>query len=99
MHENMESIINKVDIIYMTRIQEERFTDKIEYERLKDSFILKTEHLKKVQNSMRIMHPLPRVNEISPDVDKTKHAYYFEQAKNGLFVRQAILGLLLGKLN
>lgn len=98
LHKNIEDIINKVDVLYMTRIQGERFADPMEYERVKNVFILNTQMLTRVKPNLRIMHPLPRVNEITTDIDATKHAYYFEQAENGLYVRQALLGLVLGKI-
>mgnify|MGYP001575630471 CR=1 FL=1 len=98
-HNKIEEVINKVDILYMTRIQAERFADPMEYARVKNIFVLNSKMLEKTKPNMRIMHPLPRVNEITIDVDQTKHAYYFEQAKNGLYARQALLGLVLGKLN
>jgi aspartate carbamoyltransferase catalytic subunit len=97
-HKNIEEIINEVDILYMTRIQGERFPDPMEYERIKNVYILKESMLNNVKKNMRILHPLPRVNEITADVDNTKHAYYFEQAENGLYIRQALLALTLGKL-
>ncbi len=97
-HEKIEEIIDGVDILYMTRIQSERFPDPMEYERIKNVFILKESMLTNAKNNMRVLHPLPRVNEIATDVDNTKHAYYFEQAENGLYVRQALLALTLGKL-
>jgi len=88
--------INKVDILYMTRIQKERFTDPIEYERVKNSYILKNNMLSHAKDNLRILHPLPRVNEIDEDVDSNKKAYYFQQALNGVYVRQAILSSILG---
>lgn len=88
--------INSSDIIYMTRVQKERFTDLMEYERVKDAFILEASMLTEAKDNMRILHPLPRVNEITPDVDATPHAYYFEQARNGLYARQAIISDCLG---
>ena len=97
-HNKIENIIDKVDILYMTRIQAERFADPMDYERVKNVFVLTTNMLDKVKPNMCIMHPLPRVNEIDINVDNTKHAYYFEQAENGLYTRQALLGLVLGKL-
>lgn len=97
-HEKIEDIINEVDILYMTRIQGERFPDPMEYERIKNVFILKESMLTNAKKNMRVLHPLPRVNEIATDVDATKHAYYFEQAENGLYARQALLALTLGKL-
>ena len=98
LHTNIEEIVNKVDILYMTRIQAERFADPMEYDRVKNVYVLKAKMLEKSKSNLKVLHPLPRVNEISTDVDGTKHAYYFEQAENGLFVRQALLGLVLGKL-
>lgn len=98
LHEKIEEIINKVDILYMTRIQKERFADQMDYEKVKDAFVLKIEMLGKVRPNLKIMHPLPRINEIEPEIDKTRHAYYFEQAQNGLYARQALLAMVLGKL-
>ncbi|MCQ2083886.1 MAG: aspartate carbamoyltransferase [Bacteroidaceae bacterium] len=83
--------IAQADILYMTRVQKERFTDLMEYERVKDSFILKNSMLEGTKDNLRIMHPLPRVNEISQDVDSNPKAYFFQQAKNGLFVREALI--------
>ena len=88
--------INSADIIYMTRVQKERFTDLMEYERVKDAFILEASMISGAKENMRILHPLPRVNEIAADVDQTPHAYYFEQARNGLYTRQAIISDCLG---
>ncbi len=89
-------IIPKVDIIYMTRIQRERFSDPIEYEKVKNSYNLDNSMLKHSKENMRILHPLPRVNEISENVDNNPKAYYFQQALNGVYVRQALLSLILG---
>ena len=86
-----DSVINQSDIIYMTRVQRERFTDIMEYERVKDLYTLHNAMLQQARPNLRILHPLPRVNEINPDVDDNPKAYYFQQAKNGLFVRQALL--------
>ncbi len=88
--------IANADILYMTRVQRERFTDLMEYERVKNMYILRADLLNKCRDNMKVLHPLPRLNEITPDVDNTKHAYYFQQAKNGLFARQAILCDTLG---
>jgi aspartate carbamoyltransferase catalytic subunit len=88
--------INKIDILYMTRIQRERFTDPIEYERVKNCYILKNSMLNNSKSNLRILHPLPRVNEIDEDVDSNPKAYYFQQALNGVYVRQAILSSILG---
>lgn len=98
-HKNLEEVIDKVDILYMTRIQGERFPDQMEYERVKNVFVLRAQMLENAKPTMSVLHPLPRVGEITTDVDATKHAYYFEQAENGLYVRQALLGMVLGKLN
>jgi aspartate carbamoyltransferase catalytic subunit len=83
------------DVLYMTRVQQERFTDKSEYERLKLKYILTAKHLK--GKKVVVMHPLPRVGEISTDVDALPNAAYFRQAGNGVLVRMALLALLLGK--
>lgn len=95
-HSDFTDIISKADIIYMTRVQRERFSDPIEYEKVKNVYVLRNEMLKKTKPNMRILHPLPRVNEIHQDVDSNEKAYYFEQALNGVYTRQAILCSLLG---
>lgn len=89
-------VISDADILYMTRVQRERFTDSMEYERVKDVYILRASMLEKSRPNMKILHPLPRVNEIAYDVDNNPHAYYFEQARNGLYARQAIICDVLG---
>ena len=86
-----EDVIAEADILYMTRVQRERFTDLMEYERVKDVYILKASMLGKARENMKILHPLPRVNEIAYDVDDDSHAYYFQQAQNGLYAREAII--------
>ncbi|MBD5234176.1 MAG: aspartate carbamoyltransferase [Bacteroidales bacterium] len=91
-----EDIINKSDILYMTRVQRERFSDIMEYEKVKNLYTLHNAMLANSKPSLRILHPLPRVNEISTDVDDNPKAYYFEQARNGVFARQAILTRALG---
>ncbi len=91
-----EKIISDADIIYMTRVQKERFTDLMEYERVKDVYILKNDMLNHVKDNMKILHPLPRVNEIAYDVDDNPHAYYIQQAQNGLYTRQALFCDVLG---
>lgn len=88
--------ISQADILYMTRVQKERFSDLMEYERVKNVYILRNDMLAQARPNMRIMHPLPRVNEIAYDVDDNPHAYYIQQAKNGLFARQAIYCHCLG---
>ena len=91
-----EQIIADADIIYMTRVQKERFSDLMEYERVKDVYILRRDMLSMCRDNMKILHPLPRVNEISYDVDDDPHAYYIQQAQNGLYAREAILCDVLG---
>ncbi len=91
-----EDTIKDADILYMTRVQKERFTDLMEYERVKDRYLLKLDMLGKVKQNMKILHPLPRVNEIEYSIDDNPHAYYFEQARNGLYARQAIICDTLG---
>ena len=86
-----KTLINAADIIYMTRVQRERFTDLMEYERVKNVYVLRADMLRHTRPNMRILHPLPRVGEIAYDVDECPQAYYFQQAKNGLFVRQALI--------
>jgi len=93
---DIHEVIPDVDILYMTRIQKERFSDPSEYEKVKDSYELKAENLESAKENMKVLHPLPRVNEINIDVDKTSKAHYFEQALNGVYVRQAIVSLILG---
>ena len=94
-YSNMKEIITEADVVYMTRVQKERFSDLIEYERTKDAYVLQKNMLENVKPNLRIMHPLPRVNEISTDVDDTKQAYYFQQAKNGVYTRQGIIAKAL----
>ena len=89
-------VINTSDIIYMTRVQRERFADIMEYERVKNLYTLRRSMLADAKPTMKILHPLPRVNEISQDVDDDPRAYYFQQAGNGLFARQAIITNALG---
>ena len=91
-----EKVIADADIIYMTRVQKERFSDLMEYERVKNVYILKNDMLSNVKDNLRILHPLPRVNEIAYDVDDNPHAYYIQQAHNGLYAREAIFCYCLG---
>jgi len=91
-----EDIINETDILYMTRVQRERFTDLVEYERVKNVYILHNKMLENSRPTLRVLHPLPRVNEIAYDVDDSPKAYYIQQARNGLFTREAILCDVLG---
>jgi aspartate carbamoyltransferase catalytic subunit len=90
-HREFTDIISEADIIYMTRVQKERFSDPIEYEKVKNVYILRHSMLENTKPNVKILHPLPRVNEIHTDVDKSEKAYYFEQARNGVFTREAII--------
>ncbi|MBO5111626.1 MAG: aspartate carbamoyltransferase [Clostridia bacterium] len=92
---DLEAALPELDILYMTRIQRERFADMDEYERLKDSYVLNVEKLEKAKSDMAILHPLPRVNEISVAVDNDPRACYFKQARNGKFIRMALILKLL----
>jgi aspartate carbamoyltransferase catalytic subunit len=94
-HTEINDNINHADIIYMTRVQKERFMDPIEYEKVKNVYILRNSMLQNTKPNMRILHPLPRVSEIHPDVDKNEKAYYFTQARNGVYTRQAIIAHIL----
>ena len=94
--ENIEEVIDELDILYMTRIQKERFFNEEEYLRLKDCYILNNEKMQKAKPDMIVMHPLPRVNEIAIEVDDDKRAVYFQQAKFGMYVRMALIMKLLG---
>lgn len=91
-----EDVINRTDILYMTRVQRERFTDIMEYEKVKNLYTLHNDMLANAKPNLRVLHPLPRVNEIDRDVDDNPKAYYFDQARNGLFARQAIICKALG---
>ena len=93
--ETMEEVMSELDILYMTRVQKERFLDEEEFERLKDSFILNPERLRTAKKDMIILHPLPRVNEITRAVDNDPRAAYFRQVENGKFVRMALIYTLL----
>lgn len=95
-HDFTPEIISQADILYMTRVQRERFSDLMEYEQVKNVYILRSDMLTDARENMKILHPLPRVNEIAYDVDENPHAYYIQQAKNGLFARQAIFAHCLG---
>jgi len=95
-HKDYTDIISEADIIYMTRVQKERFSDPIEYERTKNAYVLKNKMLAGTKENLKILHPLPRVNEIDQDVDINPKAYYFTQALNGVYIRQAIISSILG---
>ncbi len=92
----IDDAINEADIVYMTRVQRERFTDPMEYERVKNVYVLKNSMLDGTKENMRILHPLPRVGEIAYDVDQNPKAYYFNQTENGVYTRMAIISYLLG---
>ena len=94
--ETAELNVEGNDILYMTRVQQERFTDPMEYEKVKNVYALNASMLEKAKPNLKILHPLPRVNEIALDVDDTPYAYYFKQAENGMYVRMAIIAYLLG---
>ena len=93
--ENLDEIVKELDVLYVTRIQKERFTDPEDYEKVKSSYVITPEILKGAKKNFKILHPLPRVDEISVDVDKLDCAYYFQQAKNGVYMRQAIITKLM----
>lgn len=95
-HNDFMPMIGDADIIYMTRVQKERFSDLIEYEKNKNIYVLNNAMLEKTKPTVKVLHPLPRVNEINLDVDDNPKAYYYTQALNGLFVRQAIICKVLG---
>ncbi|MDD2563797.1 MAG: aspartate carbamoyltransferase [Salinivirgaceae bacterium] len=95
-HTNLEEALQYADIVYMTRVQKERFSDPMEYEKVKNAYILKNSMLEGTKDNLRILHPLPRVNEIDTDVDSNPKAYYFQQALNGVYTRQAIIAKILG---
>ncbi|NGX46345.1 MAG: hypothetical protein K940chlam2_01535, partial [Chlamydiae bacterium] len=96
-HSTIEEVVNRVDILYMTRVQKERFSDKLVYEQVKGEFILTPKILAGAKKTMKVLHPLPRVGEIVREVDELDHAHYFTQAENGLYVRQALLKMILGQ--
>jgi aspartate carbamoyltransferase catalytic subunit len=95
-HDELNDNINHADIIYVTRVQRERFSDPMEYEKVKNAYIIKNKMLEGTKANMRILHPLPRVNEIDTDVDPNPKAYYFEQAENGVYARMALMCHILG---
>jgi aspartate carbamoyltransferase catalytic subunit len=94
--ERLENVMEELDVLYMTRVQKERFFNEADYVRLKDSYIINMEKLERAKKDMIILHPLPRVNEISVEVDKDSRASYFKQAKYGMYVRMALIMKLLG---
>ena len=95
--DSLDGVLGEADVVYMTRVQKERFKSLDEYEKVKNSYVLTKESLAKMKEKSVIMHPLPRVNEILPEVDSDKRAAYFRQAKNGVYARMALLHTMLGK--
>jgi len=95
-HRELDGVIENADIIYMTRIQRERFSDPMEYEKTKNAYVLKNDMLEGTKDNMKVLHTLPRVNEIDTNVDANEKAYYFTQALNGVYTRQAIITYILG---
>ena len=93
----MEEYIDDLDVIYVTRIQKERFPDEEEYVKVKGSYVIGLDFVKKMKEDAIILHPLPRLDEIATDVDKTKQARYFQQAEYGMYARAALLGLILNE--
>jgi carbamoyl-phosphate synthase/aspartate carbamoyltransferase len=98
-HETLDQIIGNTDVLYVTRVQQERFDSVEEYERVKDAYRIDNALLTRAKENMIVMHPLPRVNEIAPEVDFDPRAAYFRQMRYGLYVRMALLALVLGKSN
>ncbi|GAB4449003.1 MAG: aspartate carbamoyltransferase [Bacteroidales bacterium] len=98
-HTDLTGVLKDSDIVYVTRVQRERFSDPIEYEKVKNAYVLEASMLLDTKPNLKVLHPLPRVNEISIDVDDTEKAYYFQQALNGVYTRMAIISLILGLKN
>ena len=96
--DSLQEAIDRTDVLYMTRLQEERFPDPLEFDHIKATYLVTAAMLRSAKPGMRILHPLPRINEIARDVDATPHAQYFAQAGNGIPVRQALVGLVTGSL-
>ncbi|WP_428772879.1 aspartate carbamoyltransferase [Vibrio sp.] len=96
LHNDIESVVPELDILYMTRVQKERF-DESEYAHIKSAYILTAKTLEGARENLKVLHPLPRVDEITTDVDKTPHAYFFQQAENGVYAREALLALVLNQ--
>lgn len=96
-HRRLEDVVSEVDVLYVTRIQRERMPDESEYEKVRGTYRVTASLLERSRSTMKVLHPLPRVDEISPDVDGTRHAYYFEQAAGGVAVRKALLRLITAR--
>ncbi len=95
-HDQLDENIKYADIIYVTRVQRERFSDPVEYEKVKNTYVLKNKMLENTKDNLKVLHPLPRVNEIDTDVDDNPKAYYFQQAENGVYARMALICHILG---
>jgi aspartate carbamoyltransferase catalytic subunit len=95
---NLDEVIPEIDVLYVTRIQKERFPDPAEYMKVKGSYRINMETLRKAKPDLIVLHPLPRVGEISPEIDRTSHAKYFQQVWNGIIIRMALLALILGSI-
>lgn len=96
LHNSIDDVVGELDILYMTRVQKERL-DPSEYINIKSQFILRADDLHSARPNLKVLHPLPRVDEITIDVDATPYAYYFQQAGNGIYARQALLALVLNR--
>jgi aspartate carbamoyltransferase catalytic subunit len=94
---SIADVIEHCDVLYVTRVQKERFTDMAQYEEVKNMYEINPELMKKAKAKMVVMHPLPRITEISTDLDKDPRAAYFRQVKNGMYIRMALLAAVLGK--
>jgi aspartate carbamoyltransferase catalytic subunit len=97
-YRDIDEILPELDVLYVTRIQKERFPDLGEYEKVRGTFVVNLKLLKSAKNDLIVLHPLPRVEEIAVEVDATSFAKYFEQARNGVVVRMALLALVLGAI-
>ncbi|MGQ9494551.1 MAG: aspartate carbamoyltransferase, partial [Anaerolineae bacterium] len=95
--ENLGQVIADLDVLYVTRVQKERFEDLSKYEKVKDYYVITSQTMKHAKERMILMHPLPRVGEIDPEVDKDPRAAYFRQMENGMYIRMALLAAVLGK--
>jgi len=95
---DIHKVIGRLDVLYVTRIQAERFADPVEYEKVKGAYVVDMDLLSAAKKDLKVMHPLPRVDEIDTEVDKSEHAVYFDQARNGIPIRQALLALVAGAM-
>jgi aspartate carbamoyltransferase catalytic subunit len=96
--ESVQDVIQEADVLYVTRVQKERFTDLAEYDRVKDFYVVDPELMEQAKQKMIVMHPLPRVGEISYAVDEDPRAAYFRQMRNGMYIRMALLAAVLGRV-